>query len=181
MYNINETINVDDFSYIIRYSKAEDFEQVFEIWFENQAYSTNRVELKNKELLKQILEYQFLNQDNNFKFWIAEYNNIIIGYQSSNRTESNPVIMNEHAESSTYVSKNYYGKNIGYNLMKKCLEDLIETEITLFYGKILSTNIGMIKIVEKLGWIKIGETPQSNKIPIFPKCLIYVYNVNEKL
>jgi hypothetical protein len=72
MDNIITKITEGDFSYIIRYSRPEDFEQVFDIWYENQKYSLNRNELKPIEQLKEKLNYQFLNQDHNFKFWLAE-------------------------------------------------------------------------------------------------------------
>ncbi|QQR98873.1 MAG: GNAT family N-acetyltransferase [Sphingobacteriales bacterium] len=177
---ILRTITENDFTYIIRHSKPEDFEQVFQIWYDNQVTSLNR-DIKNNLLLyKNRFQNNFKNQDGNFKFWVAEYDSIIIGFQSSNRTESNPVVTNEQAESSTYIKIGFGGKNIGYNIMKICLEELINTEIMLFYGKIIITNIAMIKIVEKLGWIKIGVTPESIKYPKFPKSLLYVYNVPEK-
>ena len=177
MDNVITTITEGDFSYIIRYSKPEDFEQVFDIWYENQKYSTNRLELKDKQLLKNRLQYQFSNQDTDLKFWLADFNGRIIGYQSTNPTESNPLLCNEIAESSTYVLKEFWDKNVGYNLMKLCLDELPHTNIKTFLGKILVKNVAMKIIAEKLGWECICNIPESIKEPKIPELMLFVYNV----
>ena len=177
MDNIITKITEGDFSYIIRYSRPEDFEQVFDIWYENQKYSLNRNELKPIEQLKEKLNYQFLNQDHNFKFWLAECNNQILGYNSTNPTESNPMLNDEIAEVSTYIHKDFWDKNIGYNLMKTCLDGLPWLELKTLYGRILPTNIFAIKLVESLNWKLIGKIPFSLKEPKVPELFFYIYNV----
>jgi phosphinothricin acetyltransferase len=173
------TIEEYGFCYTIRLSKPEDFEQVFDIWFNNQKNSTGLDNTKPLDLLKDEFKNNFSNQTKNFKFWIAETDGKVIGYQATNRTEPNPLLANEQAESSTYVHKDYWGLGVAYRLMQKCLDDLPYTDIKLLFGKMVFNNKAIVKLVEDLGFQLIGEFPPTLKKPINAVTYLYVYNVPE--
>jgi len=171
------TITEGDFTYIIRYSKPEDFEHVFEIWYENQKYSTGRIELIDKELLRERFYTQFSNQDNNFKFWLAEFEGKIIGYQSTNIISTNPITYNEQAEYSIYIKEQFWNKKVGTNLMVCCLTNLPFTEIKRLVGKVSCNNKFSARIGDNSNWIYVGNIPETIKEPKIPELLFYIYNV----
>ena len=109
--------------------------------------------------------------------WVAEVQGIVAGWQSLHRFRANPI--HNWAESSTYISQQYKGRGIGRKLLTFATEHAKSAGLSHIEGFIQSRNHAPIKIVESLGWQKVGSIPRANPSDI--EWLYYVYAVPNEL
>lgn len=162
--------------YTLRDSHIDDFEEIFDIWKLSQDNSCAR-SLIDMEEYKPDMFKLFKNQNDNFKFYVADRKGEIVGYQSILPTENNPVLCHEQAVSSTYVKLGCGGQGVGVNLIKHACEEAKKTTINIIYGKVVASNTPAMNMVEKSGWCKVGLIPQTTKPPVFSAHYLYYYLV----
>ncbi|PHR49178.1 MAG: hypothetical protein COA32_03770 [Fluviicola sp.] len=160
---------------IRKYNPKTDKEHLFEIWYENnQNQISDEAEIEQyRDTFNHLLQYV----DGSFEIFVAVLNNEVIGYQSALPIRNNPLFWREHAVSSTFVKKKYQSGGTGYNLLKRMLKHLPDSNITLFFGQTQTSNTTMISVGKKLGFKKIGVIPISNKESLNNELVLYVYNV----
>ncbi|MCH2081040.1 MAG: GNAT family N-acetyltransferase [Saprospiraceae bacterium] len=173
-------MKVEKTNYLIRRAVESDFEQVFEIWLENQRTAIGTEGVIDNSKAKIHLKKLFDIEEPCFFFIVAEdEHNKILGWQSCLPFGNNPNYYNEQGESSTYVRKEYWNEGVGYKLFKAILEMLPMTSIKILFGKIISSNAVMIKIAKELGCVEIGMIQKSIKRNQTPRIMLLYYNVPE--
>ena len=163
---------------LIRQSLSTDFNEIFDIWLIGQQSSLNiELSIDEAEKYKERLKKLFVEQDDNFKFFVATANNEIIGWQYLMPTENNPWLRNLVAESSTYVRRDYVNSGVGVSLIKKAMKSAKSSDICQIVAKVRRENESVIKMLQVLGWEIIGETKAANKKPGVPYFIYLIYQV----
>jgi L-amino acid N-acyltransferase YncA len=109
--------------------------------------------------------------------WVAEIEGLLIGWQSLHPCRSNPI--HKWAESSTYIAKESKGRGVGRALLTFATEHAKSARLSFVVGFIKAGNDPPIKIVESLGWRRVGSIPRANADDI--EWLYYVYAVPREL
>lgn len=160
---------------MIIYRKAieTDLEKIFEIWLTGIESTFAGVE-KPADLKQQF--YSNFSERKDYEFWVAELEDIVIGFQSFLPLSKNPMKTEYMVESSTYIDVGFINIGIGYKLLVYALTELKTTKVHSVIAFIAATNFTTIKIAEKLDFDKIGLVPAMGLNPekiIYLKPLIY--------
>ncbi|MCB9034599.1 MAG: GNAT family N-acetyltransferase [Chitinophagales bacterium] len=158
MGNLRKEIDNGKFKYIIRESRPEDFEQIFEIWIKHQIFDHKLIP-KSKDFFYKA----FINQDDNFKYFVAINNTEYIGFQSLTSFREKNFFKSYYAESSTYVKSSFMNSSAGQDLVKYAMEHARDSDIKYIYGWINNDAQKLIHLATKLNWNVIGDIPSSNK------------------
>jgi len=155
----------------IRRASIEDLDEIVAIWYDGQLSQGN--EPLKREEVKGIFRQRLESQTDVYGTWVAEINGSIVGWQSLNPCRANPV--HKWAQSSTYIAKKMMGRGIGRKLLSFATEHAGTVGLTHMEEFIKKGNVAPAKIVESLGWQKVGSIPRL--IPSDDEWFYYVYLV----
>jgi L-amino acid N-acyltransferase YncA len=105
-----------------------------------------------------------------YGIWIGEIEGRLAGWQSLHPARANPI--HKWAESSTYIAKEWKGCGIGRKLLTFATEHARVVGLSYIVGFIKKPPI---KLIESLGWKKVGVIPRMNPSDI--EWLYYAYAV----
>jgi phosphinothricin acetyltransferase len=141
-------------SSLVRVAEEKDFPQILAIWQEGIIETFPEIGVTDKMLQK--FKNNF-SQREAHHFWIAEDEDIILGWQSYLPCTNNPVKAELYAEGSTYIQKNYRGKGVAFKLYRAALNYLKNhTNIMYIFGFVAPDNEPAFKIAHAFGFNKIG-------------------------
>jgi len=159
----------------IRPAATKDLNEVATIWVDGQIAQSCKPPDFNQVL--DVFRARLESQTNVYGIWVAEIDGAIVGWQSLHRCRANPLW--NWAESSTYISEKSRGRGVGRKLLAFATEHAKESHLSHIVGFIIKGNEAPIKIVESLGWQKVGIIPRSDPDDI--EWLYYVYVVPDKI
>lgn len=148
--------------FTIRLANDEDFEEIFTIWLDGISFSfdltfINQVEIKEK------FKSNFYLRFGIFNYWLAiSEASEITGWQSLNKCTTNPLKDNHFAESSTYIKKVFRKDGVGELLLNYVFKEAKKSPLKYITAYISSENKGVNILIEKVGFIKVGQLPDLN-------------------
>jgi len=155
----------------IRPASIEDLHEIATIWIDGQvAQGINPPDLT---LVLNAFHARLEAEAKVYGVWVAEIETVLVGWQSLQPCRTNPLY--NWAESSTYISPRSRGRGVGRKLLGFATEHAKSVNLSHVVGFILKDNEATIKIVESLGWQRVGSIPRAN--PRDPEWLYYVYAV----
>jgi L-amino acid N-acyltransferase YncA len=155
----------------IRRASVEDLHEITTIWIDGQV--AHGLEAPDLNQALDVFRARIERQTEAYGIWVAEVEDVIVGWQSLHRSRANPLW--NWAESSTYISAQSRGRGVGRKLVAFATEHAKAVDLSHVVGFIRKGNKAPIKIVESLGWQKVGSIPVSNPSDI--EWLYYVYAV----
>jgi phosphinothricin acetyltransferase len=160
----------------IRPATTDDVPEIATIWSEGQVSQGERP-LTPEEAMGVFCE-RLQAPIPPYGIWVAEVEGMVVGWQSLHRTRANPALSG-WAESSTYISQRYKGRGVGRKLLTFATQYANASKFMYVEGFIKADNQAPARIVESLGWQKIGRLPRRN--PREVEWLYYVYAVPHEL
>jgi phosphinothricin acetyltransferase len=106
-----------------------------------------------------------------FGIWVAHCEGRLVGWQGLQPCRNNPIEGLTVAESSTYISSTSRGKGVGSALLEFAQKHAARVGLKELRGDIATTNLASVKLVEGLGWRKVGTLPRK------PAFFMYAYAV----
>ncbi len=158
----------------IRRASVEDLHEIATIWIDGQV--AHGLEAPDLNRALDVFRARLESQTEAYGIWVAEVEDVIVGWQSLHRSRANPLW--NWAESSTYISAQSRGRGIGRKLVAFATEHAEAVDLSHVIGFIRKENMAPIKIVESLGWQKVGSIPVSSASDI--EWLYYIYVVPHK-
>ena len=155
----------------IRPASIDDLHEIAIIWIEGQVAQSCEPPDINQVL--DVFRLRLESETKVYGIWVAEIEGVIAGWQSLHRCRANPLW--NWAESSTYISAQSRGRGVGRQLLAFATEHAKLVNLSHVVGFIIKGNEAPIKIVESLGWQKVGSIPRSKPSDI--EWLYYVYAV----
>jgi L-amino acid N-acyltransferase YncA len=151
----------------IRQLALNDFEDMYQIWEEGIAAAFSNPTLtsqKKQAFYRQFFYSRLQQQDNNFKIWGYFEDDILVGWQSMLPCQASPIVWDKFAESSTYVRRGKRTKGVGRALLIHAIyEARHHSELAYIMGFVSSGNPHMEKLVQEVGFQKIGPLYKSLK------------------
>jgi L-amino acid N-acyltransferase YncA len=155
----------------IRPATIKDIHEIALIWMEGQV--AHGYEPPDLSHVLDIFRPRLSLQTDVDRIWVAEIEGAIVGWQSLHPCRANPLW--KWAESSTYISAQSRGLGVGRKLLVFVTEYAKSVDLSHVVGVIIKGNEAPIRIVESLGWQKVGIIPRSK--PSGTEWLYYVYAV----
>lgn len=160
----------------VRQAMEADIPQLFNIWKEaNSSFSNvkgfdSRPPIDDEFAHKQLKDL-VVNQDQNFRFWVAlDSANKILGYSTTQPLWPTPdkYLREGVGFIMTYIDQKHKGEGIGQRLFEYNM-DYCRNHTTLKYcfGFRLPANALSVKITDKSGYETIGHFPQREDFPLF--------------
>lgn len=166
-----ETSNKNRPPVTIRPASIDDLREIAIIWRDGQvAQGINPPDL---DLALNAFRARLESKARDYGVWVAEIDGLLAGWQSLQPCRTSPLY--NWAESSTYISTRSRGRGVGRRLLAFATEHAKAVNFSHVVGFIRKDNEAPIKIVESLGWQKVGIIPRSNPSDI--EWLYYVYAV----
>ena len=157
---------------IIRRASLEDLDDVVTIWTDGQICQCN-IPIEHEKAMG-LFRGRIQSQTDCYGVWVAECDGVVVGWQSLTTGRANPT--HRWAESSTYIRKENAGRGIGRRLLTFITQHAKSVGLTHIEGFIKKENEPPIRIVESLGWTKVGDIPRAQESD--PEWLYYVYAVH---
>jgi phosphinothricin acetyltransferase len=155
----------------IRSASIEDLHEIAIIWIDGQV--AQGIEPPDLDLVLNAFRARLESQASVYGVWVAEIDGGLVGWQSLQPCRTNPLY--HWAESSTYISPRSRGRGVGRKLLAFATEHAKAVNLSHVVGFIRKGNEAPIKIVESLGWQKVGSIPRAKASDI--EWLYYVYAV----
>jgi L-amino acid N-acyltransferase YncA len=155
----------------IRPATIEDLCEIAIIWIDGQV--AQGIDPPDLDLALNAFRARLESQVKDYGVWVAEIDGVLIGWQSLQPCRTSPLY--NWAESSTYISVQSRGRGVGRTLLAFATEHAQALHLSHVVAFIIKGNEAPIKIVESLGWQKVGSIPRSNPNDI--EWLYYVYAV----
>jgi len=162
--------------FTIRISDEKDFDRLFEIWLDNQSQAIGKQpDPSTVEALRAELSRLFFLTPRSV-FYVAELaSKQIIGWQALLPLLSNPLVGRYTAQSSTYIDRKFFDKNVGSQLVEFAVADAKRLGIDHIYGWVKADNIATNKIAENFETHKFFiPHPESKNLPDFNLYVIVV-------
>src|SRR5262249_35744251 len=140
----------------IRPASVEDLTEIVAIWSDGQISQGEKP--PDLDQAMSIFRKRLESQSGVYGTWVAEIEAAIVGWQSLHPCKANP--LHKWAESSTYISKRSKGRGIGRKLLTFATEHAKSVGLPHVVGIIIAGNEPPIKIVESLGWQRVGSIPR---------------------
>jgi phosphinothricin acetyltransferase len=154
----------------IRRAGVEDLAQIVAIWAEGQLSQGDQPDLAQGA---KAFGARVESQTEIYGVWVAEIEGSVVGWQSLHPCRANPI--HKWAESSTYIAQDCTGCGIGRKLLTFATQHANSARLSYVVGFIKKGNEPPIRIVESLGWQKVGDLPRADENDI--EWLYYVYPV----
>jgi L-amino acid N-acyltransferase YncA len=155
----------------IRPASIEDINEIAVIWRDGQV--AQGIDPPDLNIALNAFRARLESHGRDYGVWVAEIEGVIAGWQSLQPCRTSPLY--NWAESSTYISARSRGRGVGRRLLEFATEHAKAVHLSHVVGFIRKGNQAPIKIVESLGWQKVGSIPRSNANDI--EWLYYVYAV----
>lgn len=155
----------------IRPATTDDLREIVTMWREGQV-SQGEEPLPQEEAIG-VFRTRLQMQGLPYGIWVAEVGGMVVGWQSLHRSRANPAL--DWAESSTYISHRHKGRGVGRKLLTFATHHANASKLTYVEGFIKADNPAPVRIVESLGWQRVGSLPRQN--PTEVEWLYYVYAV----
>jgi phosphinothricin acetyltransferase len=106
-------------------------------------------------------ETRLKTQSEIFGIWVATCEDQVVGWQALQPCRNNPIEAFTGAESSTYVSPTSRGKGVGKALLQFAQDHAVRVGLREIRGNVAVTNFASLKLVDSLGWTRVGTLPQT--------------------
>ena len=164
-------------TYYIRQATLEDCAEVTRIWLAGQQSQG----ITGKGDCSEMFRHKIEKQDDVFQVWVAEdEHECILGWQSLSPIINNPFLKHLMAESSTYICPNHRVKGVGRQLLVNALRHAEETPLKYVVAFVVAHNVGILRIIDGVGFKRIGLLPTDYKSPDSPEWMFIAYEVPKK-
>jgi len=152
-------------SFVIRRAARDDLDDIVDIWLDG-AFQSWGVNPPERPVVHEFFSTRFDATALPYGIWVAARRDEILGWQGLQQHYPNPFFRS--ALSSTYIREKNHGRGIGRALLKFGMEHAKTAGIENMFGHILCENQASIRLVESLGWTKVGIIPLAR-----PKVYFY--------
>jgi len=144
----------------IRRAKQQDLTGIVDIWLAGVLSGFGISPPPTENALRFFAEKLDL-QTEIFGIWVAVREDNIVGWQGLYPCRNNPIEALTVAESSTYVSPTTRAKGVGRTLLLFAQEHAMRVQLRELRGNIATTNTASLRLVDSLGWSKVGTLPRA--------------------
>jgi phosphinothricin acetyltransferase len=142
----------------IRDAKIEDVESINNI--HNQAIDEKfKVSYLAPWTKDRRLEWFQEHNSEEYPVFVAEIDNTVIGYAYISPYRPGRVALQQTAELSCFIDKDYRGKGIGKKLIAHLESQCCKLGVKTLFAIVLDANEASIKLMEKCGYEKWGHLP----------------------
>jgi phosphinothricin acetyltransferase len=142
----------------IRNAKLKDIDRINDI--HNQAINEKfKVAYLTPWTNNMMLEWFKEHNSKEYPIYVAEIDNIVIGFVYINPYRPGRVALKQTAEISYFIDKNYRGRGIGKQLIEFMKSQCSNLGIKTLVAIIIDNNEASIKLIEKCGYKKWGHLP----------------------
>ena len=142
----------------IRFAREDDLSAILDIF--NQAIiSRNACGFTEKVDLQERQDWFADHNENSHPIYIAELDDIVVGYGSLSPYRPGRKAMIKVAEVSFFLDFNHHKKGIGSFLLKHIMADCPRLGIDSLIAILLGTNDGSIYLLKKYGFEEWGRMP----------------------
>ncbi len=146
----------------IRNAERKDLDRIVEIY--NSTIPLGTVTADTEPVTTESREYWFNeHQNQNRPLWVAEQNNIIIGWLSFKNFYGRPAYIHT-AELSIYLDPAYRKQSIGKLLLNKAIATSSQLNIKTLLTFVFSTNTPSLKLLKQYGFEQWGYLPEIAEI-----------------
>lgn len=125
----------------------------------NQAINARVNGLLEEQTVEGRTDWFYSFDQNNYPIYVAEINNVVVGYCYLSTYRSGRQAMSKIAEISYYIDYNYHKQGIASTLIKHAIDDCKRLKKNSLLAVLLDINIPSISILEKFGFKKWGHFP----------------------
>ena len=181
--NARHSISVDhlktgSISVQIRQAAPGDARAIALIWTEGIASAVPALTNDQGTLPEEHFRNALALQDGTFQLWVAELSGMgIVGWQSLMPCRNNPVLRTSMAESSTYVSANARGYQIGTKLLEHAINHAVHSPLRYLLAFVAAGNEPMLRVSQKLGFEIAMTMPGSPRLSASHPWHLLVYTV----
>ncbi|MCL2413875.1 MAG: N-acetyltransferase family protein [Bacteroidales bacterium] len=143
---------------IIRKAQIEDVERINEIHNQAILEKFKVADLTPWTTEKRLKVFNERNHED-YPIYVAEIDNIVVGYANINPHRPGRMAVRQTAEISCFVDKNCRAGGVGKTLMNHIESESVKIGIKTLFAIIIDNNDASIKLVEKLGYEKWGHLP----------------------
>lgn len=163
----------------IRFAEFSDLSSIVDIY--NQAIRTKCATGDTEEFNVEERAGWFEKYcENKFPLYVAEVEDVIVGYCSLSPYRPGRKAMSTIAEVSYYIDYSFHGNGIGIALLKHAISDCKRIGIETLLAILLDINFQSIGLLEKFKFVKWGHLPGIIKIDnIICGHLIYGLKLND--
>jgi L-amino acid N-acyltransferase YncA len=155
----------------IRRATIDDLDSIAQIWCEGVESSFGKAPPSFETTLP-FFSFQLSSVTDPYGYWVAEADGAVVGWQSLLPCRPSPI--SKWAYSSTYVSSQKRAKGLGRALLAVATTHAASAGLSHIEGFTSINNKAVIRIVESLGWQKIGQVPEDAECP---REFVWVYPV----
>ena len=153
----------------VRISTEADFEEIFQIWLENQQQATGRILSQTESSTFKAEFLRLFFHVPHAIFYVAESaSKELVGWQALLPLLSNPILGKYTAQSSTYVKKTFFKHDAGGRLFEYAITDAKRLGIDHVYAWVKTDNAAANKIAGRFNGYKflipgtVGNLPDFN-------------------
>jgi L-amino acid N-acyltransferase YncA len=154
-------------------ASIEDLPEIVVIWLWRDGQISQGNRTIDSEQAASVFLKRVESQAGANGIWVAEIEGRVVGWQGLYQSSANPTVA--RAQSSTYIAMESSGRGIGRKLLTFATEHGKSLGLSDIEGFIQASNHAPIRIVESLGWERVGSIPRANPSDI--EWLYYVYVV----
>lgn len=167
----------------IRRATVHDLDQIVSIWLDGQEEAADALLPLVPEQPRNFYRVHLARHSDRFGIWVAERENgqdstSILGWQALLPCRAHPTFEQFWAQSSTYISKSNQNLGVGRALLSFVCDSATQSGLSHIVGYVRADNVSPLRIIESLGWKKVGSIPRTNERD--PELLCYAYAVPTK-
>jgi L-amino acid N-acyltransferase len=144
---------------MIRLATITDLEEINNIY--NQAIDSRQATADLEYITLPEREIWFIEHSpDKYPVFVYELSGNVVGWLSVSPYRKGRKALDQVAEVSYYIDKNFHRQGIGKSLLKYCISHLKEYDIEHIVCILLEINIASIGLLEKFGFTRWGELPK---------------------
>lgn len=159
----------------IRLAVQNDISRMVDIWMEG-AFTANGLTPTPTErgCLADSLCHATRCHSESERCWVAQLDDLVVGWQMLHPCRSNPFFRNRHVESSTYTQRRSGVPNLGIILLSSATAYADAAPIDMILGFVKDTNRASIHMMRRCGFRRVGATIarstqyQAEPVPLNP-------------
>lgn len=159
----------------IRPATPADFNAIYAIWLEGIAHSF--AGFAHPADLREQFHHNFISCHPPFGFWVAEEDELVLGWQSLLPCTSNPLKRHLLAESSTYLGDGGRGRGVGELLLRRALAEARDSGLRFVVAYTLVENTRVGELYARCGFQANGRMTAAELADFYADRLLWLYAV----
>jgi len=145
----------------IRQARPDDASAIAAIWISGVHHSFGVPMPPDIDALAWFGE-RITRESESFGYWVADRDGVIFGWCSLQPCRNNPLSERRMGEISTYIAHEASQKGLARILIRFIINHAASVGITYVVGHARAGNTVILKLLDSMGWIQVGQMPPSD-------------------